>query len=133
MNYTSKEFVIWLKGFITASYPLNPNSPIIKIEEELNKVDDKVEFPFFNPIATTLINVPNTNTPVNTGRCIFPTNCGMPKTWFGIVPPVCNKCGYKSKSLNTTYNNSFGNVNDTSLPTFDNTNSNDNSTHHNHD
>lgn len=56
---TSKEFTIWLKGFITAC---NEYSPTPKqwdiIKEELNKVNDNttIGFPFGTPNTTPNIN-----------------------------------------------------------------------------
>jgi hypothetical protein len=58
---TSKEFVIWLKGFVAAanSYNITPQQFHI-IMEELNKIEDN------NAIWTTTYSVPNSTEGITT-------------------------------------------------------------------
>lgn len=74
---TSKEFIIWLRGFIAASheYNLTPKG-WETLKEQLGKVDDSaVDF-----IPSTPINIPE--------YPLSPTYIGDPPDWWKYSPTV---------------------------------------------
>lgn len=106
---TSKEFTIWLKGFMTAC---NEYSPTPKqwdtIKEELDKVDTFVETPGMFQVHPQ---PPYPGTPIGEGGWGTPNHdlvdrypWGAPKVWAG-DPIDCGRTSGYSQVITTTPNN----------------------------
>lgn len=85
----------WIKGFLTNKNTLSEEDTKI-LKEEVDKELSTEYYP--------AVNLPFTN--VDT--CKYPMDCGLPKVWYGIIPPVCNKCGYQSPQWTITSTNTNG-------------------------
>jgi hypothetical protein len=78
----------WIQGFLFNKERLS--------EEETKVLKDKVD----NELVKSQVSLPYINDSIM--ECKFPNDCGMPTVWFGVIPPICSKCGYQSQQWTIT-------------------------------
>lgn len=92
---TANNFIFWLKGFLVGVAGLDEEEIEI-IKKEMDSVIIQ-ETPALSPVIPQM--------PYTSGTgCQFPSDCGMPTVWHGVIPPVCSKCGYSAPSFDITCN-----------------------------
>ena len=79
-------FISWLDGFLTNKTALT--------EEEVSIIRKRMD------TAKMAQMFPQVS---DYDICPHPDSCGMPQAWWGIVPPICTKCGKQGAMPNITY------------------------------
>jgi hypothetical protein len=126
----NRDFIIWLKGFIAAKLPVELNVDLRTIKSELDKVQEGYTAIWDNDHQY----YPNIfNDGSKQHGCKNPSDCGLPTTWMGIIPPTCHKCGFTPPKLEITYSSVFKNTITTGNSGSNLNNSDNLNSHHNHD
>ncbi len=134
-------FIDWLEGFLENKKTLT-DTDVNTLKEKIQDVEKgekDVEFPF--PLSPPVpppyyppITIPNIPNPSVTGYgCQFPNDCGLPDIWHGVVPPICQKCGFQPNNNTITFT---GSIDDSGISvdyTFKQINSEDDEPTHNID
>jgi hypothetical protein len=103
---TSKEFIIWLQGFLDASDDLTVEG-VEFIKSKMKDVSD----PYIPSPGDIISPMPPFNQPYTinyTVDCPLGGYHEYPDIWHSIIPPPCKKCG-QSQPMQTIYCHSTGN------------------------
>lgn len=99
---TSKEFTIWLQGFLEASDTINEEG-IELLKNKLKEIkDDLTDYVDIQPIPYQY------NDYLYYNPCPAGGQHEYPDIWHGIIPPPCKKCGYSEPQQVVTWCNYSG-------------------------
>lgn len=93
---TSKEFPIWLQGFLDGNDTINEEG-IQYLKNKIKEIVDYVDIPpipYYPPV-----NIPY----VQVGDCPAGGFHEYPENWLCTLPPFCKKCGYQAPQQIITY------------------------------